>query len=113
LFARVPAFTPNAGTQADISRVFELWKECLDRSGGPFLFGRFSIADAMYYPVLSRFRTYRIPLADAVEDYAHALEALPAVQQLNVVASRAPATPVYDDYIRKLGGNPDTELPVA
>jgi glutathione S-transferase len=113
LFARVPAFTPNAETQADISRVFELWKECLDRSGGPFLFGRFSIADAMYYPVLSRFRTYQIPLAGAVEDYAHALEALPAVQQLNVVASSAPATPVYDSYIRELGGDPDAERPVS
>ena len=113
LFARIPTFTPSTGTQADISRIFELWKECLDRSGGPFLFGRFSIADAMYYPVLTRFRTYRIPLAEAVADYAHALETLPTVQQLTEVASTAPPTPVYDDYIRELGGNPDAELPVS
>jgi len=113
LFARVPDFIPSADTLTDISRIFELWKECLDRSGGPFLFGRFGIADAMYYPVLTRFRTYGIPLADTVADYAHALEALPAVQQLNVVASSAPPTPIYDDYIRELGGNPDAELPVT
>ena len=45
---------------ADIDRVFEIWNEKLEASGGPFLFGRFSIADAMYFPVLTRFRTYGV-----------------------------------------------------
>jgi len=113
LFGRVPAFTPSAYTQADISRIFELWTECLNLSGGPFLFGRFSIADAMYYPVLTRFRTYKIPLADAISDYARSLEALPAVQKLIKLASSAPLTPIYDDYLRELGGNPDAALPLT
>ncbi len=97
----------------DISRIFELWTECLNLSGGPFLFGQFSIADVMYYPVLTRFRTYKIPLADAIADYAQSLEALPAIQELIKVASSAPLTPIYDDYLRKLGGNPDAALPVT
>jgi len=113
LFARVPDFTPSADTQVDISRIFELWQECLDRSGGPFLFGRFCIADAMYYPVLTRFRTYGIPLKEAVSSYAHALETLPAVQKLIATAGKAPPTPVYDDYILELGGNPDAVMPAA
>ena len=62
LFGRVPSFKPTEAAVADIERVFEIWHEKLDASGGPFLFGRFSIADAMYFPVLTRFRTYGIKL---------------------------------------------------
>jgi glutathione S-transferase len=50
LFGRVPSFSPKAATQRDIERVFEIWHEALDCSGGPFLFGRFRIADAMFFP---------------------------------------------------------------
>ena len=62
LFGRVPSFKPTEAAVADIERVFEIWHEKLDASGGPFLFGRFSIADAMYFPVLTRFRTYGVKL---------------------------------------------------
>ena len=62
LFGRVPSFKPTAAARADIERVFEIWSEKLEQSGGPFLFGRFSIADAMYFPVLTRFRTYGVEL---------------------------------------------------
>ena len=62
LFGRVQSFKPSAAARADIERVFEIWREKLDASGGPFLFGRFSIADAMYFPVLTRFRTYGVKL---------------------------------------------------
>jgi glutathione S-transferase len=111
LYGRVPGFVPSAETRSDISRVFELWSECLERSGGPFLFGRFSIADAMYFPVLTRLRTYGIPLAESVGDYARALDDLPAVQKLLEVASSEPRTAIYDDYLRALGGDPDATLP--
>src|SRR5690606_8896853 len=47
LFGRVAGFAPSADARAEIDRVFELLGECLQRSGGPFLFGRFGIADAM------------------------------------------------------------------
>ncbi len=62
LFGRVAAFEPSEAARADIERVFEIWSEKLDASGGPFLFGRFSTADVMYFPVLTRFRTYGVEL---------------------------------------------------
>lgn len=111
LFARVPDFAPGTEALTDITRIFELWTECLNRSGGPFLFGQFGIADAMYFPVLTRLRTYGIPLVEPVASYAQALESLAAVKKLFGVASTEPRTPIYDEYIRDLGGNPDATLP--
>jgi glutathione S-transferase len=110
LFGRVPAFVPTPAAVADIERVFEIWHEKLDASGGPFLFGRFSIADAMYFPVLTRFRTYAVKLPSTLVPYAEALEAQPAVRALVAVASSAPRIPVYDDYLRRSGGDPDAAL---
>jgi glutathione S-transferase len=110
LFARVPSFSPSAAALADIARVFEIWEECLERSGGPFLFGRFGIADAMFYPVLTRFRTYAVELPDRLEDFGRALDDLPAVRSLIEVARSAPRTLIYDDYVEGLGGDPDAAL---
>ena len=111
LFGRVPRFKPGAATQADIARVFEIWGDELSRSGGPFLFGRFSVADAMYFPVLTRFRTYGVELPPALVPYARALDAHAAVGALIELASAAPHILVYDDYVRRLGGDPDGALP--
>jgi glutathione S-transferase len=110
LFGRVQSFKPTEAAVADIGRVFEIWNEKLEASGGPFLFGRFSIADAMYYPVLTRFRTYGIELPRSLVGYAEALETQPAVLALLAVASAAPRIPVYDDYLRRFGGDPDAAL---
>jgi glutathione S-transferase len=110
LFGRVPAFTPSDAARADIERVFEIWSERLEKSGGPFLFGRFTIADAMYFPVLTRFRTYGIELPRTLAGYAEALESQPAVRALIAVAATAPRIPVYDDYLRRFGGDPDAAL---
>ncbi len=110
LFGRVPSFKPTEAAVADIERVFEIWHEKLDASGGPFLFGRFSIADAMYFPVLTRFRTYGVELPSTLVPYADALESQPAVLALIAVASAAPHVPVYDDYLRRFGGDPDAAL---
>lgn len=74
-----PALTDD--TQNDLKRVFELWNECFARSGGPFLFGKFSIADAMYAPVTTRMTTYSIPLAGTIEKYVQMMAALPAMQE--------------------------------
>lgn len=52
--------TPEA--LADARRVQAIWRESLDASGGPFLFGAFSIADAMFAPVATRFVTYGVEL---------------------------------------------------
>lgn len=69
--------------QADISRVQAIWGDCRKRfgTGGPFLFGRFSVADAMYAPVVTRFRTYGIKLDPVSEAYAEAIYALPAMRE--------------------------------
>jgi glutathione S-transferase len=110
LFGRVPSFKPTQAAVTDIERVFEIWHEKLDASGGPFLFGRFSVADAMYFPVLTRFRTYAVKLPSTLVPYAEALESHPAVLALIAVASSAPHIPVYDDYLRRFGGDPDAAL---
>jgi glutathione S-transferase len=106
LFGRAPSFEPDGATRRDIARVFEIWTEALDRSGGPFLFGRFSIADAMYFPVRTRFRTYGVTVPDGLAPYVADLDSLPAVARLEAVARSAPAVPAYDDYIRSVGGDP-------
>lgn len=110
LFGRVPSFAPSENARVDIERVFEIWSEKLEESGGPFLFGSFTIADAMYYPVLTRFRTYAVKLPRRLEPYAAALEKHPAVRALVAVAGTAPRIPVYDDYVRRFGGDPDAAL---
>jgi len=73
---------------ANIRRIVALWKECRQRFGadGPFLFGGFSIADAMYAPVASRFRTYVADLCQFGDDgtaaaYIEALFALSAMEE--------------------------------
>ena len=111
LFARVPDFEPNDATRANIGRVLEIWTQCLDRHGGPFLFGTVSIADLFFYPVLTRFRTYSIGLDGFLEGYARAIEDLPAVRVLVETARTAPRNALYDDYVRGLGGDPAAAEP--
>jgi len=69
--------TPEA--LADARRVFEVWREALATSGGPFLFGEFTIADAMYAPVTTRFTTYGVELDATCRGYVDAVAALPAM----------------------------------
>ena|ERR1700722_2725054 len=82
--------------QADINRITSIWREERRRqeeaqaSAGPFLFGHFTIVDAMFAPVVSRFRTYRIELDPISEAYADAVWALPAFQEWQDVARHEP-----------------------
>ncbi len=66
---------------ADIARIHALWDQCLGASGGPFLFGDFCVADAFYAPVVTRFRTYAVPLSSRLSAYSEAVFALPAMQE--------------------------------
>jgi glutathione S-transferase len=111
VFARVPKTTRNEAIERDIRRVCEIWRDCLNASGGPFMFGNFSIADCMYFPVLTRFRTYGVELDSDTETYARKLEAHDSVVMWQQVALTAPPIPIYDDAIRRLGGDPDAERP--
>jgi len=65
---------------ADVSRIEAIWTDCRTRfgQGGPFLFGAFGAADAMYAPVVSRLHTYRIAVGAVAEAYKQAVMALPA-----------------------------------
>ncbi len=71
----------RADAAADIARIQAIWTDCVQRSGGPFLFGEFSIADAFYAPVVTRFRTYDVALPPALARYADTVLALPAMQR--------------------------------
>ena len=87
---------PNRGVtpevQADINRITAIWRDCRKRFGanGPFLFGGFTIADAMYAPVVSRFRTYKIELEEETQAYTDAVWALPALQEWLTAAKNEP-----------------------
>jgi len=68
-------------TQAEVDRIVAIWEESLKRSGGPFLFGKeLCIADAFYAPVVSRVRTYSIPVSGAAKAYCETIWAWPALQ---------------------------------
>lgn len=82
--------TPEA--LVDAKRVQAIWAECLDRSGGPFLFGGFSIADAMFAPVVTRFRTYGVELDRACSAYSEAVFGLAAMREWIADAEREPKT---------------------
>lgn len=71
--------TPEA--LADAQRVMAIWREALSASGGPFLFGAFTIADAMFAPVCTRFVTYGVELDKTSRAYVDAVYALPGMQQ--------------------------------
>ena len=69
-------------TKNQIARILEAWSSALSRHAGDggFLFGRFSIADCMYAPVVSRFRTYGIETPAPVQAYCDQVWSLPAMQ---------------------------------
>src|SRR5258707_6418742 len=79
----IGAIALSADARANIARIQEIWIECRERYGksGPFLFGAFSGADAMFAPVVHRFRIYAIEVAPDVRDYMDTMMALPAFQE--------------------------------
>ncbi|HEY1723734.1 MAG TPA: glutathione S-transferase family protein [Magnetospirillaceae bacterium] len=79
--------------KADIARVQAMWIDCRKRFGeaGPFLFGKFTVADAMYAPVATRFRTYGVPLDPVCRAYVDAIYALPAMKEWIAAAEKEAA----------------------
>jgi glutathione S-transferase len=71
---------PTAEVVDNINRIDAMWTDCRSRfgQGGPFLFGAFGAADAMYAPVVSRFHTYAVEVSPAVSAYMQAVMGLPA-----------------------------------
>jgi len=90
LKAHYPGFKVWAGAQADIDRVTEIWRDCLDTYGGPYLFGALSMADAMYAPVCLRFLTYDVALDPVSRAYCSTIAQWPALQQWIEAAKTEP-----------------------
>ena len=65
---------------ADLARIETMWREQLEASGGPFLFGAFSAADAYYAPVCARIRTYAQPVSPATAAYFDSVHGLAAMR---------------------------------
>ena len=84
-----------ADTEAEIGRITSLWAACRREfaADGPdegFLFGRPTIADAMFAPVVTRFATYGVPLDDGARQYCARVTAMPAMQEWIAAAAREP-----------------------
>jgi glutathione S-transferase len=69
------------GVVQDLARITAMWQQQLVESGGPFLFGAFTIVDAYFAPVVTRIRTYVLPVPAVVAAYVDRIFALPAMQQ--------------------------------
>lgn len=91
MVARHADFPVFSGARADIGRITAIWRDCLGKSGGPFLFGaRPTTADAMFAPICSRFVTYDIALDDQCARYRDAVLALPDVVEWTALAAAEP-----------------------
>jgi glutathione S-transferase len=90
LKAHHPGFRVWAGAQADIDRIMTIWRECFATYGGPYLFGTLTAADAMYAPVVTRFRTYDVPLDRDCDTYCERIRALPSMIEWTQAAQAEP-----------------------
>jgi len=80
--------TPDVA--ANVRRIDDIWTDCRSRYCGPFLFGAFCAADAMYAPVVSRFSTYAVEVGAASRAYMDAMTNLPAWSEWRAAALREP-----------------------
>ena len=90
LKAHFPGFKVWSRAQADIDRVTQIWRDCLSRYGGPFLFGGRTMADAMYAPVATRFLTYDVKLDRPCASYCHEIMAMPEMIEWITAAKLEP-----------------------
>jgi len=82
LRASYPVADHEPGVEDDIQRITAIWEECRTKhgAGGDLLFGQFTIADAFYAPIVSRFRTYGVSPGGIAGEYMDAVWSLPAMQ---------------------------------
>jgi glutathione S-transferase len=89
--AHFPGFKLWSRAQTDIHRIEIIWQECLEKYGGPFLFGvKPCMADAMFAPVVTRFITYDVPLDLACVAYCDTIMDLPAMKEWVAAAEAEP-----------------------
>lgn len=91
LRVRRQGFRIWASAQADIDRICEIWRECLETWGGPWLLGRAPcVADAMYAPVVTRFQSYDVQLEDACASYCAHIRKWAPLLEWSEAAQREP-----------------------
>jgi glutathione S-transferase len=90
LKARHDGFKIFSGARPDVERIRTIWAECLEKYGGPYLFGPLSLADAMYAPVCTRFRTYGVSLDPALSAYCERIFDWPLMQEWTAGAQAEP-----------------------
>ncbi len=84
---RKPSLLPaDAALAADVARIDAIWSSLLEKSGGPLLFGTFSAADAMFAPVVGRFRSYGLTPSATAARYMEAITVLPAWKEWETAA---------------------------
>ena len=89
----------NVAARADVARVIQLWQDALAESGGPFLFGDYSIADAYFAPVVTRLRTYALPVpADVAAYMERALAARGTAAWIRDALEEREFLPFEEDY---------------
>lgn len=90
-------FLPPPGVLADLARVEQLWSRALDRSGGPWLYGAFTLADVFYAPVATRIATYGLPVSEPARSYVQAMLAHPDMRRWRAMgAAEGPDLPQYE-----------------
>ena len=73
---RIESIDVDSAVMKDVRRIEQMWDHCLSESGGPFLYGDFSIADAMYAPIVNRLEVYELSKADSVANFSNAITSL-------------------------------------
>lgn len=79
-------FEPSPQVQADLARLGSLWQAALELSGGPFLFGSYTLADVFFAPVAARIAGYGLPVTDTAKDYVTAQLAHPSMRRWRAMA---------------------------
>ncbi|MEO8938054.1 MAG: glutathione S-transferase family protein [Burkholderiaceae bacterium] len=101
IVARLPGCGWSIGVQDDIDRLVAMWRESLQRSGGPLLFGKFTIADAFFAPVVSRLSTYAVALPDDIAAYRDRILALDGMRAWTAAAIAEDEFLVQDEPYRR------------
>ncbi|MCU4654411.1 glutathione S-transferase [Roseibacterium sp. SDUM158016] len=97
-------FVTKPEVQADLDRIGEIWSRALDRSGGPFLYGEYTLADAFYAPVATRIATYGLPATPTMRTYVETHLAQPDFRRWRALG--ATEGPDIDKYEMPLARAP-------
>ena len=99
--ATLPGMGWSVAVQDDVDRLVAMWRECLEGSGGPMLFGAFTITDAFFAPVVSRLATYAVALPDDIAAYRDRVLALVGMRAWSSAAAAEPEFLVDDEPYRR------------